>query len=199
MRTLGIDLAAGPRTTAAAVVDWPGDGTAAVAPPLLGCADDVLVDLLSGLGPEERAGVDCPFGWPIPFVEAVTAHTAGAPWPGRGTGSAAHRATLRHRRTDILTHEELGGRWPLSVAFDRLGATAARWAHLADELAAPAAVRWPATVPGGSPRCTPRRPAGDGASAPNAPWRNSAPPRPGCGAARPNAPRTTAASTPSTP
>ncbi|MFI8184523.1 DUF429 domain-containing protein [Actinacidiphila glaucinigra] len=136
MRTLGIDLAAGPRTTAAAVVDWPGDGTAVVAPPLLGCADDVLVDLLSGLEPEERAGVDCPFGWPIPFVEAVTAHTAGAPWPGRGTDSAAHRATLRHRRTDILTHEELGGRWPLSVAFDRLGATAARWAHLADELAA---------------------------------------------------------------
>ncbi|WUD73896.1 DUF429 domain-containing protein [Streptomyces sp. NBC_00510] len=136
MRTLGIDLAASPRTTAVAVVTWPGDGTAVVSPPLLGCADDVLADLLCGLEPGERAGVDCPFGWPIPFVEAVSAHAAGTPWPGRGTDGSAYRATLRHRRTDVLTHEELGGRWPLSVAFDRLGATAARWAHLADELAA---------------------------------------------------------------
>ncbi|MGW1026412.1 DUF429 domain-containing protein [Streptomyces sp. NPDC002577] len=137
MRTLGIDLAAGPRTTAAAVIVWEG-ASAVVEPPLLRCTDEDLLGLLTGLRPGERAGIDCPFGWPIPFVEAVSAHAAGRPWPGRGAESAAHRATLRLRRTDLLTHRALGAgaRPPLSVAFDRLGATTARWAHLADALAA---------------------------------------------------------------
>ncbi|MBA4863349.1 DUF429 domain-containing protein [Streptomyces sp. PSKA54] len=137
MRTLGIDLAAGPRTTAAAVVVWEGS-TAVVEPPRLRCTDEDLLGLLGGLQPGDRAGVDCPFGWPIPFVEAVSAHAAGRPWPGRGTDSTTHRATLRLRRTDLLTHRALGAgaRPPLSVSFDRLGATTARWAHLADALAA---------------------------------------------------------------
>ncbi|OAH10207.1 DUF429 domain-containing protein [Streptomyces jeddahensis] len=137
MRTLGIDLAASPPTTAAAVIVWEGS-TAVVEPPRLRCTDEELVGLLAGLRPGDHAGVDCPFGWPIPFVEAVSAHAAGRPWPGRGTDSATHRATLRLRRTDLLTHRALGAgaRPPLSVSFDRLGATTARWAHLADALAA---------------------------------------------------------------
>jgi predicted nuclease with RNAse H fold len=42
---------------------------------------------------------------------------------------------LRFRRTDLVVREAIH-RFPLSVSFDKLGATAARWAHLADELAA---------------------------------------------------------------
>ncbi|GAA2434933.1 DUF429 domain-containing protein [Streptomyces macrosporus] len=137
MRTVGVDLAAGERTTAAAVVVWNGP-TAVVEPPRRRCADDELIDLLAGLRPGERAGVDCPFGWPIPFVRALTAHAAHETWPGRGRPGADHRATLRHRRTDVWVRRQLGpgARPPLSVSFDKLGATAARWAHLADALAA---------------------------------------------------------------
>ncbi|GAA3374883.1 DUF429 domain-containing protein [Streptomyces sannanensis] len=135
MRTLGIDLAASPKTTAAAVVDWADDGTARVTPPRLRCGDDELLALITGLADDDRVGVDCPFGWPVAFVEAVAAHTEGRPWPGRGTDSATHRATMRFRRTDLVVREATG-RYPLTVAFDRLGAAAARWAHLADGLAA---------------------------------------------------------------
>jgi hypothetical protein len=42
---------------------------------------------------------------------------------------------MRLRLTDRRV-AEVTGRTPLSVAFDKLGATAARWAHLADALAA---------------------------------------------------------------
>ncbi|MFD8705453.1 DUF429 domain-containing protein [Kitasatospora sp. NPDC059648] len=66
----------------------------------------------------------------------MTAHAHHEPWPGRGTTSTGHRPALRHRRTDIVVRQALAPRLqPLSVSFDKLGATAARWAHLADELA----------------------------------------------------------------
>lgn len=141
MRTVGVDMAASPPNTAVAVISWNDaqeQAAAVVQAPRLRCTDDELLAVLGGLRPGERAGVDCPFGWPIPFVEAVSAHAAARRWPGRGTDSAEHRATLRLRRTDLLTHQAMGPgvRPPLSVSFDRLGATASRWAHLADALAA---------------------------------------------------------------
>src|SRR4029453_10414518 len=49
--------------------------------------------------------------------------------------SIQHRARIRLRLTDRRV-VDVTGRTPLSVAFDKLGATAARWAHLADALAA---------------------------------------------------------------
>ncbi|MCM2579289.1 DUF429 domain-containing protein [Streptomyces meridianus] len=136
MRTVGVDLAASAPNTAAAVVSWEGR-TAVAAAPRVRCTDLELLGLLERLEPDDRVGVDCPFGWPIPFVQAVSAHAAGAPWPGRGLDSGEHRAGLRLRRTDLLTHRAMGrgSRPPLSVSFDKLGATTARWAHLADELA----------------------------------------------------------------
>ncbi|GAA4898282.1 DUF429 domain-containing protein [Streptomonospora salina] len=130
MRTVGIDLAVQDRTTAACVIDWDDDG-AHMGAARSGCGDDDLLELLSGLAEGDRAGVDCPFGWPVAFAEAVAAHMGSAPWPGRGRDRAEHYASLRLRRTD--TH---AGRSTLSVSFDKLGATAARWAHLADALAA---------------------------------------------------------------
>ncbi|MGW1498872.1 DUF429 domain-containing protein [Streptomyces mirabilis] len=93
--------------------------------------------VLSGLAPGERAGVDCPFGWPVAFVEAVAAHAGHQPWPGQ-TDRAEHYARLRLRTTDRVTDavlRPLVGRGPLSVSMDKLGATGARWAYLADQLA----------------------------------------------------------------
>lgn len=135
-RTIGVDLAVGSRTTATAEICWSPDGAGAKTPKV-GCSDEDLLELLSGLVPGERAGVDCPFGWPVTFVEAVAAHAGHQPWPGQ-TGRAEHYARLRLRTTDRVADavvRPLVGRGPLSVSMDKLGATAARWAYLADQLA----------------------------------------------------------------
>ncbi|NYH51366.1 putative nuclease with RNAse H fold [Nocardiopsis arvandica] len=133
MRTIGVDLAVAARTTAAAEIIW-GQHVAVVGPARQGCTDHEVLDLLSSLGPGDRAGIDCPFGWPVDFAEAVHAHTHQDPWPGRGRDRAEHYAGLRLRRTDLRVRQVASGR-PLSVSFDKLGATAARWAYLADALA----------------------------------------------------------------
>jgi Protein of unknown function (DUF429) len=137
-RTIGVDLAVKPRNTAVAEICWGQDNEAEAKTPRLGRKDDDLLDLLSGLALGERAGVDCPFGWPVSFVEAIAAHAYHQPWPGR-TGWAEHYAGLRLRTTDRVADavvRPLVGRGPLSVSMDKLGATAARWAYLADRLAA---------------------------------------------------------------
>ena len=134
MRTLGVDLAASPATTAACMITW-NHGQAVVDKPIRPLDDARLLALLDDLGPGDRAGVDCPFGWPVDFVAAVAAHARGQRWPGRGENSIEYRARIRLRLTDRRV-AEVTGRIPLSVAFDKLGATAARWAHLADALAA---------------------------------------------------------------
>jgi hypothetical protein len=134
MHTLGVDLAAGSATTAACIISW-DDGQAVVDKPIRPLDDPHLLGLLHELGPGDRAGVDCPFGWPVDFVSAITAHASGEQWPGRGEDSVQYRARMRLRLTDRRV-AEVTGRPPLSVAFDKLGATAARWAHLEDVLAA---------------------------------------------------------------
>lgn len=131
-RTVGVDLAAQPPTTAAAEILWHTDG-AEVQPPRLRCTDDELHALLSGLGPNDRAGVDCPFGWPVAFVEAIAAHADQQPWPGRDE-RLGHYNRMRMRMTDRITAQTIR-RAPLSVSMDKLGAMAARWAYLADRLA----------------------------------------------------------------
>ncbi|MEU0393140.1 DUF429 domain-containing protein [Streptomyces sp. NPDC006208] len=136
MRTVGIDLSASPDNTAASVVTW-GSAHAVVEPPRARCRDAEIVGLLAGLGADDRAAVDTPFGWPVGFVQAVAAHAAHQPWPGRGLDSTVHRlSSLRFRRTDQLVWDALKpGQPPLSAPFDRIGAMVARWAHIEDELA----------------------------------------------------------------
>ncbi|MQS08064.1 DUF429 domain-containing protein [Streptomyces alkaliphilus] len=137
-RSVGVDLAVNARTTAVAEIRWDGDGDGAAAGvPVTGCRDEYLLDLLSGLGEGEAAGVDCPFGWPIAFAEAVAAHADHRPWPGHADREGHYR-DMRLRMTDRVTDaalRPLTGRGPLSVSMDKLGATAARWAHLAHHLA----------------------------------------------------------------
>jgi hypothetical protein len=91
MRSLGIDLATEPDGTAACEITW-----------LAGSAHgrlftDRLDDarLLALIQSADKAGIDCPFGWPQPFVSAVAAHQRGAPWPGRGHPAPDHRRSLR--------------------------------------------------------------------------------------------------------
>ena len=110
MRTLGVDLASADRTTAACMVEW-DDG-----PPRIGAlferdvTDSRIVELARGAG---VTGIDAPFGWPKPFVEAVAAYAEGAPWPrDRPDGLWL---SLTHLRAQVTSR----GRAPLSVSSDR--------------------------------------------------------------------------------
>lgn len=131
MRSLGIDLAAEPPNTAACEITW----TANKAHGRL--YSDRLDDrqLLTLIETADKVGIDCPFGWPQPFLNAVAAHANAAAWPGRGQLGSSHRQSLRYRLTDQIVHRQVGI-WPLSVSTDRIGVTAMRCAALLDALAA---------------------------------------------------------------
>jgi predicted nuclease with RNAse H fold len=132
IRTVGVDLSAEPDRTAICAVNWTS-GAASVEPPIRP-ADDAAV--LAACASADRVGIDCPFGWPEPFLAAVSAHAAGQPWPGRHrTTDRDHRRELRYRATDYRIHE-ITGSWPLSVSTDRIGVAAMRCASLLDSLAA---------------------------------------------------------------
>lgn len=125
MRTLGIDLAAQKKTTAACLLDWQHKA-ARVESLEVGVDDDRLLQLADAA---DKIAIDVPFGWPDAFVEAVTAHRDRRPWPKNETIS------LRFRRTDLHVWEQTG-RWPLSVSTDKLGVPAFRAARLLSAWAA---------------------------------------------------------------
>lgn len=130
-RTLGIDLAAQPERTAVCAVEW--DGGSALAEVLPGRHDDArLLDLMRQ--PWDKIGIDCPLGWPEPFVEAVTAHRSGKRWPARGLDPDEHRRRVRYRHTDLALAQREGF-LPLSVSSDLIGVVALRGAMLLDRYA----------------------------------------------------------------
>ena len=119
-RFLGVDLASQPAGTGVVVLDVRATGFAKVV--LAGDADDdELVRLAAGV---EVVGVDCPLGWPRPFVAAVVAHDGLAQWPG-----GVDRSVLTHRTTDLFFKGSKAAN-PLSVSADKLGSTAMRCALL---------------------------------------------------------------------
>jgi hypothetical protein len=131
MRSLGIDLAAEPAGTAAFEIVW-GEETARGVLHGGGLDDRRLLGLI---GAADKVGIDCPFGWPRPFVAAVVAHGEGTVWPGRGQLGPPFRRSLRYRLTDEVVWRRVGW-WPLSVSTDLIGVPAMRCAGLLDALAA---------------------------------------------------------------
>ena len=131
MRTLGIDLAAQPKTTAACLLEW-RPGEVELTRLERGLTDDELLGLISE---SDKAGIDAPFGWPDRFVEAVAAHREHRGWPGRGADQDSFRFHLAFRLTDRKLIEG-GVRRPLSVSTDLIGVVAMRAATLLDVLAA---------------------------------------------------------------
>nr|WP_238342362.1 DUF429 domain-containing protein [Actinopolymorpha rutila] len=123
-------MAAEPAKTAVAWIDWSPEG-ASVRRLALG-ADDTLI--LEALREAEKAGIDCPFGWPEPFVAFVTAHQAGDVADPHEFAGRDGRRRLALRTTDIFTHDRTD-LMPLSVAADRIGHTAMRCAGLLAQLA----------------------------------------------------------------
>lgn len=130
MLTVGIDLAAEDTNTAVARIRWT-EVAAYVEDVRVGAADDVLVKMVST---SDKAGIDCPFGWPSPFVDFIAAHHAGRLATDGALVGREWRKSLAWRRTDYVTHSIIG-LVPLSVAADRIAHTAMRCAALLARLA----------------------------------------------------------------
>jgi predicted nuclease with RNAse H fold len=131
VRTLGIDLAAQPTNTAVCAIEW--GPSRPVVSELRSRVDDV--GLLEAIGGADKVAIDAPFGWPDDFVEAVSAHSNRAGWPGSGEDQDLYRFRLSFRATDRRLIEQ-GARRPLSVSTDLIGVVAMRCAYLLDRLAA---------------------------------------------------------------
>lgn len=117
-RTVGIDLSAEPvRTAICAVTSTPG---AAIVELPIRPADDATVLAACSA---DRVGIDCPFGWPEPFLAAIAAHAAGLPWPGRDQSAGDYRRELRYRATDYYVHPPSLGNSGLVAALTDLVST----------------------------------------------------------------------------
>jgi predicted nuclease with RNAse H fold len=122
--TAGVDLAAEPKGTALAVIEWK-ETSATLVDLELGVTDETIIE---AAGVVDKLGIDCALGWPIEFVEFLNQHAnlnsqafpdGGMDWRRR----VSFRESDRHVR-------EVTGKWPLSVSTDRLGLTAMRCAGL---------------------------------------------------------------------
>lgn len=136
MITAGVDLAAEPKGTALAVIEWERTGSrraarATLTALTLGAADDVIARAALHV---DKLGIDCALGWPDDFVQFVVAHHEGRELDPAIDGGIDWRRTLAYRETDRVVRERTG-RWPLSVSTDRLGLTAMRAAGLLARLA----------------------------------------------------------------
>jgi predicted nuclease with RNAse H fold len=128
--TVGVDLAAEPERTAVARIEW-SSGRARICDVACGADDGMIV---AAITEAQKAGIDCPLGWPDDFVAFVAAHRAGqVTVPGDVTGREWRRQ-LTMRLTDRIVHAETG-LTPLSVSADRIGHVAMRCAGLLAQLA----------------------------------------------------------------
>ena len=128
MQTVGVDLAAQARKTAVAVVEWHA-GRAVVERVAVGQDDAQILELIAS---SAKAGIDCPLGWPGPFIDFLVAQRDGRPLPP--TDLAGRRA-LAYRVTDLAVKADTGV-LPLSVAADLIGHTAMRAVGILSQLAA---------------------------------------------------------------
>ena len=129
MITAGIDLAAEPKGTALALIDW-SDRSGKLVDLKVGVADSVIVEDVSNAG---KIGIDCALGWPMEFVDFVSNHNDPNAKSHQVEGGMDWRRRLSYRETDRAVRAKTG-RWPLSVSTDRLGLTAMRCAGLLGRL-----------------------------------------------------------------
>ena len=130
MITAGIDLAAEPKGTALALIEWAGD-KAKLVDLNVGSDDKEIIEKTSAA---EKIGIDCALGWPVDFIEFLNRQTKLDKNTEDIQGDITWRRRIAYRETDRHVRQETG-RWPLSVATDRLGMTALRAAGLLSKLA----------------------------------------------------------------
>lgn len=120
--TAGIDLSADPKKTGVATLEWAGDSATVTSLAVGGHTDADLAELIQGV---DKAGIDCPLGWPIAFVDYLIAHRDG----GRDLVVPPTRHPLTNRATDLHLRAVVKLQ-PLSVSADRIGAAAMRCAAI---------------------------------------------------------------------
>lgn len=131
MITVGIDLAAKSARTALATIKW-SDATAT----LQHLTDDTSdEDIVQAMTVADKTGIDCPLGWPEPFIDFVVAHRANRITPRASDEGPNWRQQLVMRRTDLVV-QELLQLTPLSVAADKIAHVALRCAVLLSKLEA---------------------------------------------------------------
>ena len=128
--TLGIDLSTRRHCTGVCVLDW-SNGRARVERLAHRGYDtnDELVALIREIQPTKVA-IDAPFGWPVPFAEAVAQYTRDGRWTAGARLATIFRETDRHIRHSTRVK-------PLSVAAEKLAHPAIRCAELLTALADP--------------------------------------------------------------
>jgi predicted nuclease with RNAse H fold len=131
MFTVGVDLSAESKGTAVAQIEWLPN-RARLINLHLGAADELIVELAKS---SEKTGIDCALGWPVDFANFINDHVGGNHELTPDFGSSDWRRKLSYRETDRVVRSTTG-RWPLSVATDRLGVTALRCAGLVARLRA---------------------------------------------------------------
>jgi len=141
--TIGIDLASQPTKTGFCAIRWGGPAPllthldrGSVAEAKLD--DKFLATTIRGLGdvspdgvPIAKVGIDAPFGWPNPFVEAVGIHQDGGNWP---LAIDQPRAPFERRETDRFI-KKATAKTPLSVSTDRIAYPAMRCAVILGDVA----------------------------------------------------------------
>lgn len=125
-----MDLAAQPTGTAIASIRWSMEG-AVVRDLIVGADDNSIVQAVADA---DKVGIDCPLGWPAPFVAFVSSHHNGQVVIPEGLTGSEWRRNLAFRTTDEAVRESTG-LIPLSVAADRIGHIAMRCAGLLAQLA----------------------------------------------------------------
>ena len=143
-RTLGIDLASQPASTAACLIEWGPKDATVLEPPNDPLTDSVLLELIEG-DLVTKVGIDAPFGWPLEFVQAVGGYAQDGEWPVPIDDPNGIQASLVLRETDRevlrVTAEPLEpsgvnrtGKRPLSVTTNWIAYAAMRCARLVGEL-----------------------------------------------------------------
>lgn len=130
MRTLGVDLAAAAKKTAAAVVEW-ADGKARLAHLSLDVGDEEIVRLFAA---SDMTGIDCPLGWPDAFLPFIAGHLASDAGPVLEHDGIEGRRLLAYRDTDRFVTGKTA-LIPLSVSADRLAHPAMRCAVIQAKIA----------------------------------------------------------------
>jgi predicted nuclease with RNAse H fold len=116
--TVGVDLAAEPKNTAVARIEW-GPRGATVTEVAVDQSNEHIVVVCGGAA---KVGIDSPLGWPLEFIDFVIAQRDGLALPST---DLAGRRQLAFRETDRGV-TALTGLRPLSVASDRIGLPAMR-------------------------------------------------------------------------
>lgn len=141
-RTLGIDLASQPKNTAACEIEWEDGRGRVVSLEHGNLSDEILLAKMLQPGVSKIA-IDAPFGWPQPFLQAITGYSRTGEWPIR-PDDRTQRAKLYLRETDrevrrvTSAPDEEGGpplraKQPLSVSTDKISIPAMRCAGILAE------------------------------------------------------------------